>query len=502
MKVYIFSRRRWPLIQLLSFVISVSLFLCVSFISSSNITTFQEELYGASYPLDLESKRQYIMSHFSKGIYLDYTGAGQYSDQQLKFFHQDLLRSFHLTKNAKKDKIKSIKKELLNFLGANPNDYLFISVASTTQALKLVGEYFPWKNKSIYSYTRYNHNSVLGIRRYAVDSGSLFQPSVWPLNSTDFFHIMESTNEKSLFIFPLEDNFAGTKPDEYEIKNILQNKQKNWFIVGDTAAFLPTNPLNLQEFPFDAIVMSFYKIFGFPNSGALVIRKEFANILANYKYLIETKYNSVKSELNNVDLNSIQSFDFSESNPNFKNYNMEELEKILEDDPLSYDISIGIHEGIKQLKKLQMKKIQAHVYSLTHRLYKNLSELRHSTGQNAIEIYGNHHLGIKRQGGIVAFNLKQPGGDYIGYALIVKEASQAGFNLRGGCHCNPGACFESVKINESKVKAYFAKKTTCGDTNDIVDGIPLGAVRASLGWASTIKDVDSLVKWINDNYVF
>ena len=496
MNKFIFSRRRWTLIQLLLFLFSLSLFLFTILIFFFyRPKNSQNEIYGKSYPRDLDAIRPKIMSHFSKGVYLDYTGAGQYSDQQISFFRQNLLKTAHLSRKEKEIKVKLIKEEFLSFLGANPNDYLFISVASATQALKLLGEHFPWKNDSIYSYTRYNHNSVLGIRRYAVDSGSSFQASDWPINSTNVLNMMDSTIEKSLLIFPLEDNFAGTKPEEKEFKTLLTEKPDNWFIVGDTAAFLPTNPLNLEELPFDAIIMSFYKIFGFPNSGALVIRKELANILANHKNYLET-------QLYDSDLNSFESFDFSLSNPKFQNYDMEELQKILEDDPLSYEMALGIYEGVKQLKALEMTKIQKHVYKLTHRLYRNLSLLQHSTGQNAIEIYGNHHLGITRQGGIVAFNIKQPGGDYIGYAIVVKEASQAGFNLRGGCHCNPGACFESVRINESKVKAYFAKKTTCGDTNDIVDGTPLGAVRASLGWASTIKDVDSLVEWINDNYVF
>ena len=52
------------------------------------------------------------------------------------------------------------------------------------------------------------------------------------------------------------------------------------------------------------------------------------------------------------------------------------------------------------------------------------------------------------------------------------------------------------------MREYFSKKTTCGDSNDIVEGIPLGSVRASLGWASSEEDVNKLVDWVIDNYVF
>jgi molybdenum cofactor sulfurtransferase len=46
---------------------------------------------------------------------------------------------------------------------------------SATGALKLVGETFPWKEGSTFAYLRENHNSVLGMRGYALDQGGTFQ---------------------------------------------------------------------------------------------------------------------------------------------------------------------------------------------------------------------------------------------------------------------------------------------------------------------------------------
>jgi len=47
-----------------------------------------------------------------------------------------------------------------------------VFTSGATSALKLVGETFPWSAESEYWYTSENHNSVLGIREYALDQGA------------------------------------------------------------------------------------------------------------------------------------------------------------------------------------------------------------------------------------------------------------------------------------------------------------------------------------------
>jgi molybdenum cofactor sulfurtransferase len=166
-------------------------------------------------------------------------------------------------------------------------------------------------------------------------------------------------------------------------------------------------------------------------------------------------------------------------------------------------MNLAVRYGLAFLKEIGMKNVQSHVWNLTSRLARQLKTLKHSTGLTAIVIYGNHEQNkMELQGGVVAFNLKRTNGSFYGYSNVVSEASGANFHLRGGCHCNPGACFQSMEIEEDAVKRYFDKKTTCGDSLDIIDGVPLGSVRASLGWATTQSDVDSFVNWIRENFVF
>ena len=428
-----------------------------------------------NYPKDLTKLRKTAFKHIKNTSYLDYTGAGVYMDQAIKEYQQDLLNHYY-TEEEKTNEMNQLRKEVLRFVDADPSVYECIFVQSATQALKLVGENFPWKKDSKYVFTRYNHNSVLGIRKYLINAGGSFAAIHSPKEVYDIPYSKKSYN---LLAFPLEENFAGKKFPQEEVQNILQNKtlRENWFIFGDAAAFLPTNPLSLKTEDYDAICMSFYKIIGFPNTGALVIKKKFLDFLVK-KTFLDHSVNFTSIHSNNFHLNSF------------------------EDDEPPFNLNLAVKYGLKYLNQIGMKNIQKHTAQLTERLYNGLHKMSHSNGIPAVKIYGNHEQGLNMQGAIVAFNVMRTAELSYGYFEFVKAASEAGFHLRGGCHCNPGACFENVGLEEQKVKIYFQAKTTCGDENDVVDDVPLGAVRASLGWASTAEDVDNFLKWVAQNYVF
>ena len=438
-----------------------------------------EKLDSSNYPAALNKYRKKFMRHLGNATYLDYTGAGIYPDQVIEEYRDVFTNYCPMTEEngsemSSDEIVKKARKDLLNFLGTDEDHYSVIFLASATQALKLVGENFPWTKKSRFFYTRYNHNSVLGIRRYAVSHGAKF-------NATRSYESLLAIARnmtvpgtfKHLLAMPLEDNFAGTKPSKelmYEISHI----NGSFALIADAAAYLPTNKLNLTEYPFHAVDMSFYKIFGFPNYGALVVRNDFA------EHLMKTYYTSNSAEFAQSGNNVAKILDFPAG---------------LEDDVVTPENAYALSLGISFLEKIGMDNINAHVTKLTKKLYNGLAEM-------GAVIYGNHHLGDDSlQGGIVAFNLVRSDGSFFGYASVVEDLSNGGFHLRGGCHCNPGACFNATGLKEFEVKSYFDKKTTCGDKYDVVNGVPLGAVRASLGWASTEKDVDDFLEYVRSNYI-
>jgi molybdenum cofactor sulfurtransferase len=411
----------------------------------------------------LDSLRSTDLRHLGDATYLDYTGAGIYSGAFMDAYEADLLTHFYPAEHAlsswnvtARSVSDQIALELLNFFGADPADYSVMFVASATQALKLVGESFPFETGSVFAYSHVNHNSVLGIRKYSLAANATFSALKWPLDFDEILGLSASPEAPNLLAFPFEENFAGTKPAPDMIRTLTHDPRirEKFFVLADVAAFVPTNPLNLTETPVDAAVLSFYKMFGYPNTGALIIRREFAK-------------------------------------------------KLPPAEAVPLQMNLAVRHGLAFLSNLGMANIQSHVWNMTVKLYRRLIGFKHSSGLPLCEVYGNHVPGNPElQGGVVAFNVIRNNGSFFGYSNVVKEASEANFHLRGGCHCNPGACFKAVDITEDRVKRYFDAKTTCGDSLDVIDGIPLGSVRTSFGWATTEKEIDAFADWLRDNFAF
>ena len=71
---------------------------------------------------------------------------------------------------------------MLDFFNADPDEYVVIFTANATQALKLVGEAYPFDPGGEYLLTFDNHNSVNGIREFARAKGcpTTYVPIVLP----------------------------------------------------------------------------------------------------------------------------------------------------------------------------------------------------------------------------------------------------------------------------------------------------------------------------------
>lgn len=56
-------------------------------------------------------------------------------------------------------------------------------------------------------------------------------------------------------------------------------------------------------------------------------------------------------------------------------------------------------------------------------------------------------------------------------------------------------------LNDDQIEQYYTSKTSCHDSIDIINGIPLGAVRASVGAYTTISDILTFVDVVNKTFV-
>jgi molybdenum cofactor sulfurtransferase len=95
----------------------------------------------------------------------------------------------------------------------------------------------------------------------------------------------------------------------------------------------------------------------------------------------------------------------------------------------------------------------------------------------------------------------RPDGSPIGYAEVGKQAEFHQIQLRTGCFCNPGACQEALALDTDALIEQLRSGHVCLDDVDIINGQQTGAVRASFGYTSHPKDVDTLVDFLAKEFL-
>src|SRR6185295_1012584 len=154
----------------------------------------------------------------------------------------------------------------LEFFNASPDEYVVIFTGNATQALKLVGESYPFGESGEYVLTFDNHNSVNGIREFARVKGcrTIYVPVVLPemrVNDAELASVLErgGAGGPRLFAYPAQSNFSGV---QHPLDWIPFAQQRGWDVLLDAAAFTPTNRLDLSRWSPDFVSQSFYKMFG------------------------------------------------------------------------------------------------------------------------------------------------------------------------------------------------------------------------------------------------
>lgn len=268
-------------------------------------------------------------------------------------------------------------------------------------------------------------------------------------------------------------------------------KTESVLLLLDAAKAAATSPVSVTKTNADFLCVSFYKIFGFPTGiGALILSKRALRLMEEGQQLNSSYFGGGTVEGVSASdkfvkrKTGVQAFEHG--TPNFQ---------------AMFCIPLGI-KYIQDLGGLEM--IQQKTAAIATRLAVKLSKLRHSSGKKAVKLYGpcsinpEHCFYAGLQGPTVSFNLLNSDGGAIGFSTVVRVADLNGIVLRGGCHCNPGACELYLGVSHmDKHKSGFH----CGDGKDILNGKAMGCVRASMGLHSTYGDVDKLVDIIKKNFV-
>jgi molybdenum cofactor sulfurtransferase len=449
----------------------------------------QYPTYATTRALDDLRAREYPLLDGLGQVYLDYT-AGNLVPQTLLERHMQLLRD-HLLGNPHSTNPASAlattfteqtRLSVLDFFNADPEEFVVIFTANATQALKLVGEAYPFDASGEYLLTFDNHNSVNGIREYARAKGcpTTYVPIVLPDMRVDETELRShlargSRGGHRLFAYPAQSNFSGV---QHPLDWIPLAQERGWHVLLDAAAFTPTNRLDLGRWKPDFVSQSFYKMFGYPTGvGCLIARKAALATLRRPWFAGGT-----------ITVASVQGDKFY----------LAEGASAFEDGTPNYLALPAIEFGLQYLSEIGIDTIQTRVRCLTGWLTERLKTLCHSDGAPLARIYGPRS--DTRRGGTVTFNFYDREGLAIDHRDVEQRANAAGISLRTGCFCNPGGGEIALGITGTELSSCFHQPEhqthlTIEDFRLCIDGKSTGAVRVSLGLASNVADVEAFINF-------
>ncbi|OAA65801.1 molybdenum cofactor sulfurase [Niveomyces insectorum RCEF 264] len=447
--------------------------------------------YGSTSHLDTMRHTEYGYLDEQNHVYLDYTGAGLAARAQHRAHAQRQAalvlgnpHSVSPTSELATDLVEQTRTRVLQHLHASPDEYAVIFTANATGAARLVGEAYPFRKGRRLVLTADNHNSLNGLREYArrggaptayvpctapeltVDPTTLLEtlgPRRWKTQATKgpwqrfwngvfcggLFGADEDTytekadgvhagteagtseqdheHDRGLFAYPAQSNFSGVR---HPLWWVAAAQARGYDVLLDAAAYLPTATLDLSAVHPDFVLVSWYKLFGYPTGvGCLVARRAALARLSRPWFAGGT----IRAVSVGLDWHA----------PAHR------LEAQFEDGTVNFQSIPDVCTGLDWLQDhVGFPALQTRVRCLTGWFLDRLLALRHSNGQPMVVLYGPAAAGSggggggnssPERGGTVTFNFVDPEGALVDERLVAAAAAAARISLRTGCFCNPGA---------------------------------------------------------------
>ncbi|KAF2972234.1 hypothetical protein GQX73_g1288 [Xylaria multiplex] len=457
------------------------------------------------YNSDVEVLRQKEYPHMNDGVYLDHGGATIYARSLVEGFASKMVTSLYGNPHSENspaklsgDIVDQVREKMLNFLGASSKDFDLIFVANATAAVKLVADCFrdlgekSKDRKFWYGYHKDAHTSIVGVRELTYGQFHCFENDQ---EVEEWLQFPESSsvsrpnpNGLGLFAYPGQSNMTGRRlPLSWSYRARHSGSLQNTYTLLDAAALAMTYPMeNIFHDPDQApdfTCFSLYKIFGFPDVGALVVRKDSGHILTLRKYFGGGTVSMVAT-FGDTPWHRSKGLQA----PTYK------LHEGLEDGTLPFHSILALGEAIDVHLRLyrSMRDISAHTSYLIDQLHRGMVGLRHANGRPACHVYSENRdfSNPSKQGSAIAFNMILPGGGYISYTDVERIANNAGFYIRSGGY--------EPWMTERALSAGHH----CGSNGiSVLNGLPTGIARASLGAMSTRQDVDSFLDFLRATFV-
>ena len=428
--------------------------------------------------------REYQRISSEGHIYLDYAGGNLYAESQLKKHHALLKKnvfgnphSTNPTSELASGLVSDARNKILEFF--NAQEYYCIFTHNATEALKIVGECYPFNQDSHYLLLSDNHNSVNGIREYCSHRNGKFSYAKirhedLTIDEEQLENDLNAYDDKQskLFAFPAQSNVTGVKHD---LRWINYAGKKGWDVLLDAAAFVPTDRLDLSEYKPDFVPVSFYKIFGYPTGiGCLLVRKNSFHKLRKRWFAGGTvKLASVLSP----------SHILADDHERFENGTVNYL-----------DIP-AIKIGLDFIENIGLDKINNRISSLRNYLVEEIADISHDSGVKVVKIFGPKDRNLV--GGSVIMSFFNPDGSTIAFETIEGLANNEKISIRSGCFCNPGIDEINSCLTPEELTKYFTTRKE-GNYSEMIHFLNKmrGATRVSLGIATIQQDLDRYIDFV------
>ncbi|KAF9926698.1 hypothetical protein FBU30_003774 [Linnemannia zychae] len=512
---------------------------------------FLGSLDSTGYNTTIESIRKEQYPQLNNAVYLDHAGATLPSQRHVQNFAANLASNLYANPHSKSPssqatsaRVDSARQKVLeHFKASIHGEWDVIFTANATAGIKLVGDAFPWTRRSAanpsskaskLTILREAHTSLVGLRGIAhddsqghIDVETIHQSQLEQLleaphnkdeiqlkhshdhssirnvhpspplspNVSSRHLLMEDNNDEpvyNLFAYPAQCNFGGRRfPLSWpaQIKDRLDTPTQKNLVLLDAASYVMTAELDLSHHASspDFVVVSFYKMFGFPTGlGAVIVKTELADKLR-------------KQYFGGGTVSAIT------SNESWQVYRTS-LHGRYEDGTLNFLDIVALDLAFDSVREIygSFSTISPHVTALHRLLYQSMRSLKHYNGFPLCDIYvdGMDLVGNPEMyGPILNFNLKRSNGKWIGYGDVERLASMKDIHVRTGGFCNPGSMQRWLDLSADDVKKNLEAGHVCWDDTDILNGKPTGSVRVSLGAMSTVDDVVSFIAFLEEYFI-
>jgi len=370
------------------------------------------------------------------------------------------------------DRIANVRSRILEFLDAPRGEYSVVFTSGATAAFKLTAECIPWQEGHVLTlYRPSNHTSVLGMRLALESQGLASQ--IRSVDQSEFDVDMQD-GLVNLIVYPAQCNFSGSRfPLDWSLSRNTSSR-----VMLDASSYLASSRISLKQHPFQAVVFSPYKIFGYPTGVGCLVMKTSLLQMFRKRYFGGGAVSAVAADAH-----------WQVFRPDTGRF---------EDGTLNFLDILALEHCFNFMDAINWDKLQARVHGIAEECRMRMRGLSHGNKSPVVQFYETGDS----LGPIIAFNLLSSDGTTVGYNSVATLASINNIHLRVGCFCNPAACQTYLGLSAENVKDnYEIHGHVCGDSKDIVDGHATGAIRISFGMSSSIKDIDSWMSFLRTFFV-